>query len=104
METPWLPTFLIMFEDIPQHCPVVKDLSMDVSVGQVLKGLQYLSLTLWLLRDMCCTDKGSLPQSWKQWQEQLECLQQMPTINVGKNGKVVVLEKVYQLVPYLPLN
>ena len=26
-------------------------------------GLPLLHLTLWLLRDMCCIDKGSLPQS-----------------------------------------
>ena len=30
---------------------------MDVSVGHMLKGLPYLPLTLWLLRDVCCTDR-----------------------------------------------
>ena len=29
---------LNMLEDIPWHCPVMKDLIMDVSVGQVLEG------------------------------------------------------------------
>ena len=42
---------------------------MDVFVGQVLKGLPYLHLTLWLLRDMCCADRGSLSQSFRQWGE-----------------------------------
>ena len=63
MEASWLPTVLNMLEDIPLHCLVIKDLTMDVLVGQVLKDLPYLHLTLWLFRDMCCTDKGSLPQS-----------------------------------------
>ena len=35
-----------MLADIPQGCPILKDLIVDVSVGQVLKGLQYLHLTL----------------------------------------------------------
>ena len=30
---------------------------------QVIKSLQLLHLTLWLLRDVCYTNKGSLPQS-----------------------------------------
>ena len=64
MEAPWLPTVLNMLADIPwQWYPIIKDLVMDVSVGQVLKGLPYLHLTLWLLRDVCYTDRGSLPQS-----------------------------------------
>ena len=41
---------------------------MDVSVGWVLKGLQLLHLILWLLRDVCCADKGFLLQSVRQWQ------------------------------------
>ena len=53
MEAPWLPTALSMLADIPRQCPIVKDLVVDVSVGQVLKGLQYLHLTLWLLSDVC---------------------------------------------------
>ena len=61
METPWLPTVLNMLADVPRHCPVVKDLDMDVLVGQVLKGLLYLHLSLWLLRGMCCAGRGSLP-------------------------------------------
>ena len=37
MEAPWLPTILNMLEDIPQHCPIVKYLIVDVSVGEVLR-------------------------------------------------------------------
>ena len=39
MEAPWLPTVLNMLVDVPQWCPIVKDLVVDVLVGQVLKGL-----------------------------------------------------------------
>ena len=46
MEAPWLPTALNMLADVPWQCPIVKDLVMDVLVGQALKGLQYLHLTL----------------------------------------------------------
>ena len=38
-EAPWLPTVLNMLADIPQQCPLLKHLVMDVLVGQVLKGL-----------------------------------------------------------------
>ena len=46
MDAPWLPTVLNMLADIPQQCPIIRDLIVDVSVGQVLKGLPYLDLTL----------------------------------------------------------
>ena len=39
MEAPWLPTILNMLAEVPQQCPIIKDLVVDVSVGQVLKGL-----------------------------------------------------------------
>ena len=61
MEAPWLPTVLNILADVPWQCPIIKDLVIDVSVGQVLKGLLYLHLTLWLLNNVCYTDKGSLP-------------------------------------------
>ena len=104
MEAPWLPTVLSMLEDIPQQCPIIKDLIMDVSVGQALKGLQYLHLTLWLLSDVCYADKGSLPQSVRQWQGQLKCLCQGSTNSAGGSGLVGVLDRVYQTMPSLPLN
>ena len=43
IEGPWLPTVLNMWEDIPWQCPVIEDLIMDVSVGQVLKSLPCLN-------------------------------------------------------------
>ena len=46
MKAPWLPTVLNMLADVPRQHPVIKDLIMCVSVGQALKGLQYLHLTL----------------------------------------------------------
>ena len=33
MEAPWLPTVLNMLADIPQQCPVIKDLIVDILVG-----------------------------------------------------------------------
>ena len=71
IEAPWLPTVFNMLADIPQHCPIIKDLIVDVLVGYVFKGLAYLHLTLWLLRDVCCTERG-FSQSVRQWGEQLE--------------------------------
>ena len=70
MEAPWLPTVLNMLADDPHWCPIIKDLVMDILVGQVLKGLPYLHSNLWLLSDVCYTDRGSLPQSVRQWQGQ----------------------------------
>ena len=104
MEAPWLPTVLSMLADVPWWCPIIKDLIVDVSVGQVLKGLQYLHLTLWLLNDVCYANKGSLPQSVMQWQGQLEHLHQGSTSSAGGSGPVGVLDRVYQTMPSLPLN
>ena len=67
MEAPWLPTVLSMLADVPRWCPIVKDLIVDVLVGQALKGLQYLHLTLWQLSNVCYADRGSLPQSVRWW-------------------------------------
>ena len=104
MEAPWLPTVLNMLADVPWWCPIIKDLVVDVSVGQGLKGLQYLHLTLWLLSNVCYVDRGSLPQSVRQWWRQLECLCQGSTSSSGRNGPVGVLNRVYQTMPSLPLN
>ena len=93
MEAPWLPTVLNMLEDVPQHCPIIKDLIMDVLVAHVLKGQPYLHLTLWLLSDVCCTDRGSLPRSVWQWWWQLKHLCQRFTSGVGRNGQVGVLKE-----------
>ena len=104
MEAPWLPTVLNMLAYVPQQCPLVKDLVMDVLVGQALKGLQYLHLTLWLLSDMCYADRGSLPWSVRQWQRQLKHLHQGSTSSAGRSGPGGVLNRVYQTMPSLPLN
>ena len=104
MEAPWLPTILNMLTDVPWWCPLVKDLIMDVLVGQVLKGLQYLHLTLWLLSNMCYADMGSLPRSVRQWWGQLKCLCQGSTSSAGRSGPGGVLDRVYQTMPSLPLN
>ena len=39
MEDPWLPTVFNMLVDVPQQCPLLKNLIVDVSIGQELKGL-----------------------------------------------------------------
>ena len=104
MEAPWLPTILNMLAEVPWWCPLVKDLVVDVSVGQALKGLQYLHLTLWLLSDMYYADRGSLPQSVRQWQGQLKCLCQGSTSSAGRSEPGGVLDRVYQTMPSLPLN
>ena len=56
MEAPWLPTVLNMLADVPQWCPIIKDLIVDVLVGQMLKSLPYLHLTLWLPSNLCYAD------------------------------------------------
>ena len=104
MEAPWLPTVHNMLADIPWWCPIITGLIVDISVGQVLKDLPYLHLTLWLLSNVCYADRGSLPQSVRQWQGQLEHLHQRSTRSVGRNGQVGVLNRVCQTMPSLPLN
>ena len=68
MEAAWHATTFNMLADIPHQCPFVKYLVLDVLVGQVSMDIQSLHLTLWLLRDDCCTDKDSFPQSVRQRQ------------------------------------
>ena len=103
MEAPWLPTVLNMLADNPWQCPIVTDLVMDVSVGQVLKGLQYLHLTIWQLSNVCYADRGYLPLSGGGG-GQLKCLCQRSTSSAGRNGLVGVLDRVHQTMPSLPLN
>ena len=81
-----------------------KDLVVEVSVGQVLKGLWYLHLTLWLLSDVCYAYRGSLPQSVRWWWGQLKHLHHGSTSSAGGSGLVGVLHRVYQTMPSLPLN
>ena len=88
-ESPWLPTVLNILADIPWQCPIIKDLIMEVLVGHVLKGLPYLNLMLWLLRDVCYTDKGSLPLSARQW---------WGNFSIYIKGLLAVLEGIGRLV------
>ena len=53
---------------------------------------------------MCAIQMGSLPQSVRWWQGQLEHLHQRSTSSAGRNGQVGVLDRVYQAMPSLPLN
>ena len=101
MEAPWLPTVLNMLAYIPWQEPIIKDLIVDVAVGQALKVLPYLHLTLWLLSDVCYADRGSLSQSVRQWQGQStsKVYQQC-----WKEWTGWCTCRVYQIVPYLPLN
>ena len=87
MESFWLPTVLNMLADVPQWCPIIKVLIMEVLVGQVLKSLPYLHLTLWLLSNVCYADRSSLPQSIWQWWGELKHLHQRSTSSVGRNGQ-----------------
>ena len=101
---PWYSTVLNLFADIPQQCPIIKYMFMNVLVGHVLKGLPYLHLNIWLLRNVCCVDRDSLPQSFKWWWGQLKYLHQRSTSSVGRNRQVGVLERVYHTILCLPLN
>ena len=98
------PQVLNKLSDVPWQCPIIKDLIMDVLVAQALKGLPYLHLTLWLFSNVCYADRGSFPQSVRQWWGQLEHLHQRSTSSVGRNGQVGVLDRVYQTMPSLLLN
>ena len=103
MEAPWFPTVLNMLEDVLQQCPIIKYLVMYVSVGQVLRGLLYLHLTLWQLSDVCSVD-GFSSLVCQVVLGQLKHLHQRSTSSAGKNGPVGVLYRVYQALPSLLLN
>ena len=57
-----------MLEDVPYWCPILKELIRDVLVDSVLKDLQSLHFSLYMLGGVCCADKGSLLQSVIHWQ------------------------------------
>ena len=65
------------------------------------QGSAISDLALWLLSNVCYADKGSLPQSVRQWWQQLQCLCQKSTSSVGMNGQGGVLDRVYQTMPFL---
>ena len=62
MEVFWLPTVLNMLQDTLNLCPIIKNLSMEASVEQVLKDLPLLHLALLLLSNVCLRGRGTLPQ------------------------------------------
>ena len=55
----WLPTVLSRLADVPWHCPIIKDLIVDVLVAHMFKDLPYLHLTLGC-SEMCVTQTGVL--------------------------------------------
>ena len=59
--------------------PTTKDLIRDTLVGQTLKGVSLL-----YLRNVCCTDEGSLPQSFSSCGGNSDHLQQRFTSNVER--------------------
>ena len=69
--------------------PFIKDLIRDVSVNQVLKGLLSQHLTLWLLKAVCCAEKGSLLLAGS---------------DAGKDWPIDVHKIVNQTVSFLSLN
>ena len=64
-EASWLLTVLNMLADIPCQCPIIKDLIMDFMLSHMIKDLILLHLTLWMLKGVCCADRGSLLQSFR---------------------------------------
>ena len=93
-----------MLSDVPHQCPLIQDLMMYVSASQVLMGLQSQDLTFWLLRDVCCVDKGCLTLSVRSDGNNLSIyIKNIPTIT-RRNELDGVLERVYQTMPFLPLD
>ena len=60
MEAPWLPTILNMLADVPQQCPIIKDLIVDVLVGQVLKESAISAFNPLAAQHMCAMPTGVL--------------------------------------------
>ena len=94
MEAPWLCSWhvgrhslLVFYHKIPCH-------GCFSSLGAQWSAVT--TLNLWLLGDICSTEKGSLPQSVRQWWKWLKYLQQKLTSNAGKNWLVSVLDRVWK--------
>ena len=56
-----------LLEDILHCCPVIKKSFHGFFSGPGDQGLPLLHLTLWMLIDVCFGDRGSLPQSVREW-------------------------------------
>ena len=63
VEASWPTTVLNILENVPHEVFHFKNLISNVFGDWLLKGMPSLHLTLWLLRDMCCVDNASHPQS-----------------------------------------
>ena len=82
MEASWLPTVLNMLVDITHCCPVIQNLVMFQWTRCTRSAIGTLPLQ-WL-RDVFCVDRGSHPQSVRQWQGQLDNLwQNVPAMLEG---------------------
>ena len=89
MEASWLLSVLNMWDDNLYWCPIIKDLFMDVLVGWVLKCLPLLHLTLWLLRDVCCTDKEFSSSVYQAVTGHFRCLQHGSTSSVERVSRLM---------------
>ena len=79
---------------------------MDVSVGHMLKGLAVYAVKYLAAQGyVCCADRSSLPQSVRQWGRatQASTDEGLPAMLEGI-GRLVCIKRVYQTMPYLPLN
>ena len=103
MGASWLPTVLNMLVDITYYCPIVTNVVMDYSVDWLLKGLPLLHLTLWLCRDVYCAD-GFSSSVFQAGTRATHTSMANITSNGRRNGPVGVLQRVYQIKSFLPLN
>ena len=55
------------FWNVESSCIMVRNLTGEILVDWIILGLPLLHLTLWLLKDMYCADRGSPPLSVRQW-------------------------------------
>ena len=85
-EAPWLLTVFNMFEDVPHQCPIIKGshyrcFCRSGAQGPVIAAFNPL--------DMCCTDKVSLPESFRWQQGKLKHLQQSLPVVLERMGWLV---------------
>ena len=67
------------------------------------QGSAITPFNLWLLRDVCCADKGSF-SFWQAMVGKLSVYNKSFPAVVGRNGQAGVFRSVYHTVSYLPLN
>ena len=103
MEAPWLPTILNMLVDIPHCCPTIQSLIMNFLVDWVLKGLPSLHLTLAAQRCVLCRQEFSSAVC-----QTVAVASQVSmvkvTSNARSNGSVGVVQRVFQMMPFLALK